>query len=97
MERTIFTSAQHAALLDEVSQSARQIKILARLVFERHDDAEEVDAIASAIEVMAGRVGWFAEIAEAGSGRRKFVPSDAREWLMPDRCQPQAAETQGRA
>ena len=97
MERAAFTGEQCAALLDEITQTARQIKILARLVFERHDDADEADAIASAIEVLAGRVGWFAEIAEAGSGHRRFVPSDAHDWLMPDRCQPQAMTVQGRA
>lgn len=76
--------ASHAAILNDIASNSLHIVSLARRAFDNAGDVDAVDVFCSAVEVLASRIGWMAEVANEQLGERGgVVGTDARDWLMP--------------
>lgn len=95
--RQVVSGAHHVALLEEISKSASQIALLADKVCDGSGEPDELDAMTSAIALLARRTGWFSDVALAGLRGQENGPSDAHYWLMPKHCIPQAPAKSGMA
>lgn len=83
------------AILREIASSAVRIATLSSQAFDNGDKADTLDAYLSAMEVMAQRMGWLADLAAAHLGERvAVVGTDARAWLLPDYCKAPRVEGQ---
>lgn len=97
MGKRVFTAAQQEALLSEISLACEQIALLSAHVCDCQGEVDLVDALTSAMAVLASRSGWFADLARTanqGSMHNANVVNDSVLWLLPERCRPVAiAET----
>lgn len=81
------------ATLREITSDAVRVSSMARMAFDSHGDATELDAYCTAMEVLAQRMGWLAEQASELLGERvPVVGRDARDWLLPQHCKAKKVE-----
>lgn len=84
MEARSVNPAQHAVLLSEISINAGRIAHMAILAQDRlGNDDVDADVLLAAMHTLAQRVGWMAEIANAGLGGFPVAGASADSWLLP--------------
>jgi len=70
-------------LLSEIAINASHISALSRQSYDAAPDASAVDVLVSAINVLACRVGWMADVASIKAGGRASISEAAADWLLP--------------
>ena len=98
MSKRVFTPNQIDLLMTEVATSCERIALLAKRISAGFDDAETTEVMGAAINCMASRAGWFADLARTGTegglyGLTDGVLSESIAWLMPEPCIPERTQT----
>lgn len=86
MEKTTVASVQHLALLEEISTEAGRLATLVDQLYDIRTDPDAHDSMVGAVDVLARRIGWFADVARVALGENPLHVCEARDWLMPGRC-----------
>lgn len=71
-------------ILREIASGCSQVSLLAGMAIEKANDPSAIDTLGNAIQVMANRMGWLAELVAEDLGERaQVVGTDALDWMMP--------------
>lgn len=77
-------TATARAILREIAIGCSQVSHLAGQAIEKAGDSSAVDALNNAVQAMALRMGWLAEVAAQDLGAtHAIVGFDALDWMMP--------------
>jgi hypothetical protein len=77
-------TANALAILREIAAGCSQVSHLAGMASDKAGDSAAVDTLNNAIQVMALRMGWLADVAAERLGDpNALIGCDALDWMMP--------------